>query len=604
MVARFFQIATMAAGLLAGSAGLFAQVSGTPPFQLQIQPGVPGGVEVEPAATAVFEPAEAVVGRPVIYKVTITGSARALEVPDPLPAPPGLEISPGGRSISTGVIGGALMVTTTLRFSAVASRAGKLTMPEFEVPVGTKRVRVPAAVVMVANPAPGEDVYKPARVELDLPKREFFVGETIPARLLVIETADESPQYVAHVAKTNGSAVFRPSMRTKREQFTRGGEQLSGLAMPVQITPILDGEMELSCQILVHVQKLDPTGRRSGFTVQVTLDSAPLKIRVLALPRAGRLPGFNGGIGTFTIAQPRLAASEVEVGEPVTLSLMMTGLGNLEGVAGPEVEAGGGWTAYKPTSEYQPDQNDPYTSRGTKSFIYTLVSNRVGQKSTPPIPFSYFDPEKRAYVDITVPPLPITVKPSSAAPAPASPTATPEAPAPEPPRAAELAMTGLEEKPGRWVRSLGPSLDARWFPAIQAVPPVLLLALWAWRRRKEYLAANPHILRQRRARTAVRRALAAARSAARKGDRSEFLRAGVGALREAAAPLDTAQAASLTREEVLRLLRGDEAASALARKVLESAEAANFSTKTAGEFEPSAMLPGLERAVRTLASRA
>ena len=67
--------------------------------------------------------------------------------------------------------------------------------------------------------------------------------------------------------------------------------------------------------------------------------------------------------------------------------------------------------------------------------------------------------------------------------------------------------------------------------------------------------------------------------------------------------IDIAQAGSLTREEVLRLLREDEATSALARKVMESADAANFSIKAGNGFEPSALLLELERAVRTLARR-
>jgi len=627
--AIFGRAAIAVAGLLGSAGFLFAQgnpPADTPPvsppsmpgLQFQFGPGsgpiiigpggtitAPGGKETEPAASAAFEPATGWVGRPIEYRVTISGSQRALELPDPLPAPPRLEMSPAGRSLSTQVINGAVVMMTTFRYSAVATHAGQFTIPGYEVLVGTKRVRVPPAVLTVTEPTPGTAVYQPARAELELPQRDLFVGETINARLLVIETPDESPQYVAHVAKTTGAAVFRPAMRTKREQFSLGGQQVSGLVMPVQITPILEGEAELGCQVMVHVQKLDFSGRRSGFTAQTTLDTKPVRIRALALPRFGRLPGFTGAIGQFTIAQPKLSAGEIAAGEPVTLTLKITGEGNLDGVAGPEIETGGAWQAYKPTSEFQPDGNDEDAPRGTKIFIYTLVPGRAGQRSTPAIPFCYFDPVQRAYVDMTIPPLPITVKPSGE---PASAT-NPEvekpdaAVAPEAPRVVEPAMTGLEEQPGRWVRSLGSPLEARWFLALQAAPPALLLALWAWRRRAEYLAANPQILRRRRAFAAARRALATAKAAARKGDHEGFLRAGVGALREAVAPLDSTQAASLTREEVLRLLREDEATSTLARKVLESADAANFSTKAGNGFEPSALLPELERAVRMLARR-
>lgn len=592
--------------------------TGTPNFQLRIKPGSgpiiigPGGVitapgvgDAEPAASAGFEPATASVGRPIEYRVTVTGSQRVLELPDPLPAPPGLDVSAAGKSVGTQILNGAAVMSSVFRFSVVAGHAGQFTMPGFDVLVGGKQVRVPPAMLTATEAQPGEAAYQAVQLELELPQREFFVGETIGARLVLIETPDESPQYIAHVAKTNGSAVFRPSMRTKREQFTRGSQQVSALVMPVQITPILEGEIEVGCQVMVHVQKLDPVGRRNGITVQSTLDTKPVRIRVLALPRAGRLPGFTGAIGQFAISHPKISASEVEVGEPITLTLAMVGEGNLEGVAAPEIEAGGGWQAYKPTTEFQAEGNEQFTARGTKSFIYTLVPGRVGQRATPPLPFCYFDPVKRSYVDITVPPMPVVVKaPSAPAPASGPDNAKPEAAIqPDMPRTIEPAMTGLEDHPGRWAGSLGPGIDARRFLLLQTVPPVLLLALWAWRRRKEYLAANPQILRRRRARAATRRALAAARGAARRGDHDEFLRAGVVALREAAAPLDTTQAGSLTREEVLRILHDDEGTAALARKVMESADATKYSTKAGNGFEPSALLPELERAVRMLARR-
>ena len=563
-----------------------------------------GGV-MEPAASARFEPEVGRVGRPVVYRVTITASTKPLEAPVP-PAPAGIDLEFAGGSISSVILNGMPAITSTFSYSVVGQRVGRITMPAFEVAVAGKRVRVPPAVLTLVEPEAGEAAYQPVRVELDLPQRDFFTGESIGGRLLVIETQDESPQFVSHVAKTNGAAVFRPSMRTTREQFTFRGRQLDGLVMPIRITPILEGEMELGCQVVVRVQKFELPGQRGLGGAQSTIDSKPARVRVLALPRTGRLPGFTGAIGKFTIAQPKLSATEVEVGEPITLTLGMAGEGNLEGVAAPEMDAAGGWQIYKPTSEYQADPEDHNTARGAKTFTYTLIPKREGLKSTPVLPFSYFDPERRAFVDITIPPLPIKVKPSSAAPE-AAPTETVKNEPPrgeEPPRTVEPAMTGLEEKPGRWMHSPAPPFRERWVLIVEIAPPVLLLVLWAWCRRREYLAANPQIIRRRRAHAAARRALAQARAAARAGDRGEFLRASAGALREAASPLDTACADSLTREDVLRLLEGDAGASELARKVLDSADAANYSAADAGSMEPRSLLPELERAVHTLARRA
>ena len=589
------------------AAVVFALCEAVPAIFAQVT--LPGGVAAneddEPGASASFEPETGQVGRPVIYRVRITSAPRALQ-PPALPTPGGLDVAFAGSGMTVTITGGKAVTSSTFNYTAVPQRAGRFTMPAFEIVLPGKRVRVPPATLTVVAPDANAAPYQPLRAELELPQRDFFVGESIGARLLVIETPDESPQAVSHFAKTNGAAVFRPSLRTTREQFTIRGEQHEGLVMPIRITPILEGDVELGCQVIVYAQKSGLPEQRILSRGQTTIDAKPARVRVLALPRVGRLPGFTGAIGKFTVAQPKLSAAEVEAGEPVTLTVAMAGEGNLEGVAAPEMDASGGWQIYKPTSEFQPDPEDHTTARGSKTFTYTLIPGRAGTKATPAIPFCYFDPERRAFVDITIPPLPISVKPSSApgAVAPAE-TAKGEPPrADETPRTAEPVMTGLDEKAGRWTHSPGPPLRGWWLPAAELVPPALLLVLWAWRRRRDYLAANPQIIRRRRAHAAARRALARARTAARKGDRGEFLRASAGALREAASPLDTARAASLTREDVLRLLNDDAGASAVARKVLDSADAASYSTAEAGAMEPRALLPELERAVHTLARRA
>jgi hypothetical protein len=583
-----FFIAAIVFALCCATNVIFAQAGGIP----------------EPAASASFVPQDGRLGRPVTFRVTITATQQPLEPPEP-PTVPGLEVTFAGGNVGTTVLNGRPMMTSTFNYSVVSLRTGRFTMPAFEVAVAGRRVRVPQAVLTVIAPDAGDAPYQPIRAVFDLPQRDFFTGESIAARLLVIETPDESPLAVSFVTKTTGSAVIRPSLRTTREQFTVGGKQESGLVMPVRITPFLEGELELGCQVMVRVQKLDGAAQRGMGGMTSTIDAMPARVRVLALPRVGRPAGFTGAIGKFTVSQPKLSAEEIEAGEPVTLTIALAGEGNIEGVAAPESEANGGWQIYKPTSEYQPDPEDHTSARGAKVFTFTLIPGRAGLKATPAMPFCYFDPEKRAYVDITIPPLPINVKPSSAAPA--APVAEEKIEAPraeEPPRAVEPVMTGLEEKPGRWTHSLGAPLRDGRLLAAELAPPVLLLALWARRRRRDWLAANPQIIRRRRARAAARRALARARTAARKGDRDGFLRASAGALREAASPLDTTCADSLTREEVLRLLNGDADASALARKVFDSADAANYSTAGALTTEPRALLPDLERAVRTLAHRA
>lgn len=559
------------------------------------------GGDVAPAASAAFDPQSTRIGRPVEYRVTITEAFPTRTPPVP-PAVAGLTLQYMNMSASMQFMNGRALQTTTFRYTATATREGELTVPGFETAAGGQRVRVPGATLTVVAPQPGEAAYQPVRAVIDLPKRDFFLGETILARLLVIDTPDETPQFVANVSKTSGTVVFRTELRTRREQFVWEGKPASGLVMPLQITPIVEGETELNSEVSVHAQKLDPAGRRSGFAGQQLIMTQPATLRVLALPRVGRLPGFNGGIGRFTLGKPVLSATEIEAGEPLTLTLTLRGEGNIEGVPAPEFTETTEWQAYKPTSDFQRGE-DPTQPGGTKIFTYTLVARREGKMGTPQLPMSYFDPAKREFVDITVPPVPVVVKASTAASVAVAAQKETPPPAEEAPREREPVMTGLEEKPGRWLTSASPALWKPWFLALQAAPPALLLLLWAWRKRQEYVAAHPEFIIRRRARKAARKALAQARAAARRGNAPEFLRAGVGALCEAAAPLDSTCAGSLTRGEVLHALRDDERATIAARAIFDHAEATKYTAAAAEIPKPATLLPDLEHAVEKLSDK-
>jgi hypothetical protein len=582
---------------------------GTPAAPNPTPPNLPPGLRqdavppddpnstVEPNAGAQFVPENGRMGQPVEYRVVITAGQRVFELP--LLAPPdGMtlqrSIIPSFQSIP---LNGQTVIKSTLRFRVQVEESGSFTIPSFQLKVGNRQVQVPAAQVTMLDRLPGEAASQPVRAILDLPKREFFVGETIQARVLCIDSPDEIATSVSHVAKSGGGILFKPSRRyLKRETFTYEGKPVSGLILPVEISPLVAGDTEVNCQLFVQVQKRDNVGR-FAFQPQSPLDTPSVRIKVLPLPQAGRPAGFNGAIGKFTVGQPEISAKEIEVGEPIGIQLELRGKGNVDGVPAPEFPAQADWMAYRPTSNYEADEE----GGGTKTYTFTLVPKRAGVKSTPALPFAYFDPEAREFRDISIPPLPITVK-AGAAPAPAEVAKGDTAPVIDAPIEVPAVLTGLAEKPGRWLNSPAPAL--RSFFIAQLAPPCILLALWGWRKRREYLANNPGVIRRRKAHAAAREALATARAAARRNDFPAFLTAGLGALREAAAPLDSAQASSLTREEVLRQLRDDQRAARAADSFFQSAEASRYASEVATDTNAATMLPELEHAVARLSALA
>lgn len=578
---------------------MFGQPPGNPLDPI----GQPGRIGGPTSATASFEPAVLRLMRFGEYVVTFLGGNAGIEVPEPLPAPEGLILDLTNKIPGSAVVNGQRIATMTFRYSVTAARPGTFLVPSFTATVAGQPVQVPAAQVVVQQPGADDLPYQPVKAVLDLAEGEYFVGQMLPARLLVFDTPDETVQAVANVTKPAGDFLFQSQSGSRRERIKWQGKEASALVTPLRLTPIKPGETDVSLQAIVFVNKLNAIGRSSGNTAQAMLDTMPVRVRVRALPTEGRKPGFTGAIGKFTLGQPTLSAAEAIVGDPITLSVTLMGEGNLEAIGAPVLEGGEAWQSFTPTMAVE---RDVFTGRGTKTITYTLIPRTTDTRAVPTIPFSYFDPERKEFIDLSIPPQPVAVKPSGTPPAPAAAAATPApqaTPEPTAPKAAEPILTGLAEQPGQWRRSPSPIAWSRWFWVGQTVPAIVLLGMWLWRRRVDFLAAHPEIVRRRAARIAAKRHLQIARSAARRSDEDAFINASIDALRAATAPLDTTEAQAIVMEDVLTKLPRENHADKAVRELFHCGHAKDFSghrSALEGVFE---LLPHVEKTVALIERR-
>jgi len=554
------------------------------------------------SATASFEPPVLRLMRFGEYRVTILGLSSGIDLPDPLPAPEGLILDLTDKTPGTAIVNGQRTLSMSFRYSVTAARPGTFLMPSFTATVAGIPITVPAAQVVVQTPGPDDLPYQPVKAVLDLTPGEYFVGQMLPARLLIFDTPDETVQAVSNVTKPSGDFLFQSQSGSRRERVVWQGKESMALVTPLRLTPIKPGESDVSLQAIVFVNKLNVIGRPSGNTSQAMLDTVPVRVNVRALPETGRKPGFTGAIGKFELGQPVLSASEAIVGDPINLTVTIIGEGNLEAISAPTMEPVEAWQAFTPTMSVE---RDAFSGRGTKTITYTLIPRQVETRAVPTIPFSFFDPERREFVDLSVPPQPLTVKPAGTSPTPA-PAATPapqveaEPPAPKP---IEPILTGLAEKPGSWRRSPSPISWGDTFWVIQAVPAIALLSMWGWRRRTDFLAAHPEILRRREARSAARRHLQMARAAARRNDTDAFINASIDALRAATAPLDTTEAQAIVMEDVLsKLPRGNHADKAV-RELFHCGNAKDFSGHRSELAGATELLPHIEKTVALIERR-
>ena len=128
--------------------------------------------------------------------------------------------------------------------------------------------------------------------------------------------------------------------------------------------------------------------------VKKTLVTNPLSIDVKPLP-AGKPASFTGAVGQFSF-KPSISTQQTRANEPITLTLEITGTGNLKLIQNPKIEFPSNFEVYDPTVDNKV-QVTPNGLSGTKKIQYLVIPRYEGKYTIPAIEFSYFDLATHTY---------------------------------------------------------------------------------------------------------------------------------------------------------------------------------------------------------------
>ena len=196
---------------------------------------------------------------------------------------------------------------------------------------------------------------------------------------------------------------FRPTpRRTTRPDET--GEEADYWEYRFERTfiPQTPGEYEFSGMTL---KGSFATGLRGGRLVGEPFYAAARPVRVLVrnVPRTGRPNSFIGAVGKFSVTS-QLAPTSARVGDPMTLTVTVSGEGNLIDARPPDLasvpEVAATFRTYEATSE---------TQGTTRRFTYGVRPLHDGVQGFPSIPVSYFDVDQEKYVTLRTDPIPVTI---------------------------------------------------------------------------------------------------------------------------------------------------------------------------------------------------
>lgn len=145
----------------------------------------------------------------------------------------------------------------------------------------------------------------------------------------------------------------------------------------------------------------------------MTLDSEPLELTVLPLPEKGRPADFSGLVGSFTM-KANLVPSEIKAGESATLTIVLSGQGNIKRIPDlkmPELEQ----TKVYADQPLLKERMDDKGIGGSKTMKWALVPEKEGLQRIPSLALSFFDTTTNEYRTIKTPPFSLSVLPGKSA---------------------------------------------------------------------------------------------------------------------------------------------------------------------------------------------
>ncbi|MGB0257136.1 MAG: BatD family protein [Coraliomargarita sp.] len=388
-------------------------------------------LQAELSVTTRFSQPRVKVGSTTQYIVEITASSDSgrpqLDPITSLPIQPpaGLRLLNGRtsqQSSNTRIMNGVAeySVTQSAVIDASAQAVGNYTIPAFTIELNGETALAPAATLMVVETsAEAEDTLN------DL----IFLDTNLPEALYVGQSTDMTLKlYIADSVRLNRLSSFERkgdgfTISQLPEQTIEGSEMRDGrryrvLSWPLTITPIQSGEqtIDFSFELTATIpgRQSDPYNRRRGFGGSLFDDffergerfplSKSNTVKVLPLPSDGKPDSFSGAIGDFQM-EVSTDLDQTKTGEPIMLSLKLTGEGNFDRIQGPKLESSNDWKVYAPESQMEDSEQ-----QDSKRFDYVMIPKRVGALKTPEVKFAFFDPEKSEYIEYTSPSLDIKVE--------------------------------------------------------------------------------------------------------------------------------------------------------------------------------------------------
>ncbi len=485
------------------------------------------------------------------------------------------------RGYNQSIVNGRVSTETTLSWAFRPSMMGTFIIPGQVITIGKEDIRIPDVEVRVVPM--DEERKSRAILHLELPEPPYYVGQALPARLLLLVRRDLTLADV-NFPNNEGDSFIHSEFDNNPQRGTLevNSRPYNGLAWDILITPIKAGPAKLEFTQDIGVQAISRDSRFPSIfsmartrTDQMSITSEPVETDILPIPSEGRPDAFNGGVGQFKITS-ELSGTDLKVGEPVTLALTLSGSGNFDRISPPEFPEWEHWRRYPPKVEFTPDPEDPTGFTGSKTFEYILIPQDASITSVPELAYAWFDPEADVFKETKLPSRPVKVSPSDkpvdSSPFPLLSSETEQEVEAVPENILPLRAESSQLRP----KSLSKWMDPV-FLGTNLFTALVLLIIAIWQYRKNRLERDSRLARRHTGSRQVRKAMQNAKTAANQADAETFFKEAKFAVQESICHLTTTHvdAKTLVTSDCLSILSSNNVPEAVQSRILDLLNAAD-----------------------------
>ena len=357
--------------------------------------------------------------------VTIKGTQNT--PPPELPSLPNFRITSGGTSSSTQIVNMERSISITHNYRLTPMNIGQFKIGPARIRANKKvYLTQPINILVKKSTAPIQTGNRPVFLEATASKKEAYVGEQLIYSFKLFYRV-EAKNFDLNMPF--GASHFQKEElgKAKSYQSVVNGIQYHVQEVSVALFPIKPGKAEIPPATLEFDIYHRPQNRSNGgpfsqffndpFFSQGTraehkvLRTKPISIEVLQLPEKGKTEESKNIIGNFNIVS-NLGKDDLEVGDTTTLTITVSGNGNLRGVSFPEPDLKKLFKIYPD----QPEFNQTVIGNqitGKKVFKFALVPLKPGVVKLPAFTLYYFDPTIKDYRQAQTHPIEVNVRPSS-----------------------------------------------------------------------------------------------------------------------------------------------------------------------------------------------